>query len=186
MANKLSNIYTKTGDGGTTSLVDGSRINKDALRIDVIGEVDELNSVIGVLKASYVSDDIASYLLNIQHGLFDIGGELASPGDAKTHPDWIEDMEEIIETYNNELPPLKEFILPGGNMPGALCHMSRSVCRRLERKLVVLSKNEYVNPNTLSFINRLSDLLFVFARELVLQKGDKEIYWKSDRLKNSL
>ncbi len=183
MSNRLTKIYTKTGDGGTTGLADGSRVSKDSLRVDVIGELDELNSVIGVLMVNQLPDDIDSYLLNIQHGLFDIGGELAIPGNAKIHPGLIENIEEIIKTYNSELPPLKEFILPGGNISGAVCHMARSVCRRLERKLVMLSKDEYVNPYTLSYMNRLSDLLFVFARTLVLHKGDKEIYWKSERLK---
>lgn len=186
MANRLSKIYTKTGDNGTTGLADGSRVNKDCLRIDVMGEVDELNSIIGVLKASYISDDIAGYLLTIQHSLFDIGGELAIPGETKMKHASVVDLEELIETYNAELPPLKEFILPGGNMPGALCHMARSVCRRVERKLVLLSKSEHINPFTLTYMNRLSDLLFVFARELVLQKEDKEIYWESERLKNSI
>lgn len=186
MTNRLTKIYTRTGDDGDTGLADGNRIDKDSLRIDAIGDVDELNSSIGVLIASGISDDINGYLLNIQHRLFDIGGELATPGSSTVQSEHVIRLEELIETYNEELPPLKEFILPGGNLQGALCHLTRSVCRRVERNLLKLSREEYVNPITVMYMNRLSDLLFVFARELILKKGDKETYWESNRLKQSV
>ncbi len=183
--NRVSKVTTATGDVGTTGLADGSRVDKNSQRIECIGEIDELNSLIGVLAASGPSDDIAGYLRNIQHRLFDIGGELSMPGQDRLGQESVTRLEELIETYNEELPALKEFILPGGNMPGALCHMARSVCRRAERTLVTLARDEYVNPTTVVYLNRLSDLLFVFARTLVLQKGGKEVYWESARLKQS-
>lgn len=183
--NRISRVTTKTGDEGSTGLADGSRVDKDDPRIACIGDIDELNSLIGVLVASGVSDDIAGYLRNIQHRLFDIGGELATPGQAMLQLDSVNRLEELLNTYNEDLPPLREFVLPGGNMPGAICHMIRSVCRRAERSIVSLSRDQYVNPVTVMYINRLSDLLFVFARTLVLHKGGKEVYWESSRLKQS-
>ncbi len=185
IGNRISGVTTCTGDDGTTGLADGSRINKDDLRIECIGDIDELNSSIGVLIASGVSDDIAGYLLNIQHRLFDLGGELSSPKQAMIQPDSVRRLEELIETYREDLPTLKEFILPGGNMQGSLCHLARSICRRAERKVIALSRDEYVNPVTVTYLNRLSDLLFIFARDLVLKKGGKEVYWESERLKQS-
>jgi len=186
MRRRLTKIYTRTGDDGTTGLGNGKRTDKDSPRIDVIGDIDELNSLLGVLIASNLSDDIAGYLLNIQHRLFDIGAELAVPGNAVTQPVHIKRLEELIDTYNADLKPLKEFILPGGHMSGALCHLARSVCRRAERKLVKLGRSEYLNPNTLCYLNRLSDLLFVFSRVITLKKGGKEVYWDKDRLKRSV
>lgn len=183
--NRITRVTTRTGDSGTTGLADGSRIDKDELRIDCIGEIDELNSMIGVLIASGITNDIAGYLLNIQHRLFDIGGELSTPGQSVIQEDSVNRLEELIKTYNDDLPALKEFVLPGGNMPGSLCHMVRSVCRRGERKIIALSRKQYVNPVTVMYLNRLSDLLFVFARELVLRKGGKEVYWESKRLQQS-
>lgn len=183
--NRISKVTTKTGDDGTTGLADGSRVDKDSLRIECIGDIDELNSLLGTLIASGCSDDIAGYLLNIQHRLFDIGGELASPGQASISQNCVTRLEELIATYNEDLPALKEFILPGGNLSGSICHLVRSVCRRAERKVISLSRQEYVNPITVIYLNRLSDLLFIFARDLVLQKGGKEVYWESDRLKRS-
>jgi cob(I)alamin adenosyltransferase len=185
MGNRLTKIYTRTGDDGTTGLSDGTRIEKSSDRITAMGDIDELNSFLGVLTASDVPDDIAGYLLNIQHRLFDIGGELAIPGNALIDTVCVERLEELINGYNEDLPPLKEFILPGGNMPGAICHLARTICRRAERNLVNLAKTEYLNPHTLSYINRLSDLLFVFARIITRHKGGKEVYWDKDRLKNS-
>lgn len=186
MSDRLTKIMTRTGDDGTTSLADGKRIDKSSLRVQTIGEVDELNSLLGVLEASGVSRDISGYIRNIQHRLFDIGGELAVPGKAAIGPESSERLEQLIETYNDDLPTLKEFILPGGSLPASVCHMARAVCRRAERLLVALGHDEYVNPETLRYINRLSDLLFVFARALNHQKGGKEIYWDSERLKRSV
>ena len=186
MSDRLTKIMTRTGDDGTTSLADGKRIDKSSLRVQTIGEVDELNSLLGVLEASGVSRDISGYIRNIQHRLFDIGGELAVPGKAAIGPESSERLEQLIETYNDDLPTLKEFILPGGSLPASVCHLARAVCRRAERLLVALGHDEYVNPETLRYINRLSDLLFVFARALNHQKGGKEIYWDSERLKRSV
>ncbi len=186
MSNRISNIVTKTGDDGTTALADGKRIDKSALRLQVIGDVDELNSLLGVLEASGVSTDIAGYVRNIQHRLFDIGGELAVPGNAVISPVFIERLEDLIEIYNEDLPPLKEFILPGGSLPASICHLARTVCRRAERTMVSLGHNEYVNPETIRYVNRLSDFLFIVARSLNHEKGGKEIYWDSERLKHSI
>lgn len=186
MSNRLSKIYTRTGDDGSTGLADGKRVDKSSLRIEVIGELDELNSLLGVLEASGIPKDISGYLRNIQHRLFDIGGEIAMPGNAVISPNSVERLEELIDTYNEDLPALKEFILPGGSMPASLCHLARSVCRRCERSLVTLGQSEYLNPETLRYINRLSDMLFVLARSLNHLKGGKEVLWDSERLKRSV
>lgn len=186
MGNRLSSIYTKTGDDGTTGLANGERVDKSSIRVEVIGDIDELNSLLGVIEASDIPDDISGYLLNIQHRLFDIGGEIATPGNAVIAPTSVERLEELIETYNEDLPALKEFILPGGSLSASVCHLARSVCRRCERSLVELSHTEYLNPETLSYMNRLSDLLFVLARTLNQGKGGKEIFWDSERLKRSV
>jgi cob(I)alamin adenosyltransferase len=186
MANRLSKIYTKTGDDGTTGLANGNRIDKSSIRVEVMGNLDELNSLIGVIEASDIPNDVSGYLLNIQHRLFDIGGEIATPGNAVTAPSCIERLEELIDSYNKDLPNLKEFVLPGGSLSASICHLARSVCRRCERSLVELSRTEYLNPESLRYINRLSDLLFVLARTLNQGKGGKEILWDSERLKRSV
>ncbi len=186
MAKRLTRIYTRTGDDGTTGLGDGKRIDKDSLRIQVIGEVDELNSLLGVLIASGVGEDISGYLLNIQHRLFDIGGEISMPGHSSLQPAHVNRLEELLDTYNADLKPLEEFILPGGSLSGSLCHLARTVCRRAERSMVKLAHSEFLNPHTLGYINRLSDLLFVFARVITQQKGGKEVFWDKDRLKRSV
>ena len=185
MGNRLSKIYTRTGDDGTTDLGNGERIDKTNIRIDVMGDIDELNSLIGVLGSSGVIDNVSSHLLDIQHRLFDIGGELAIPGSAVINSIHVDSLEKIIDTYNEDLPALKEFILPGGSLSASICHLARSVCRRAERNLVAISRNEYINPESLRYINRLSDLLFVLARVLNQEKGGKEIFWNSERLKRS-
>ena len=186
MSNRLSKIYTRTGDDGTTGLANGDRVDKSSIRVEVMGNLDELNSLIGVINASDISNDISGYLLNIQHRLFDIGGEIAIPGNAVCSPESVERLEELIEVYNDELPPLKEFILPGGSLSASICHLARSVCRRCERSLVELSHNEYINPVSLQYINRLSDLLFVMARTLNQGKNNQEVLWDSERLKRSV
>jgi len=185
MGNRLSKIYTRTGDDGTTDLGNGERIDKTNIRIDVMGDLDELNSLIGVLGSSGVIDNVSSHLLDIQHRLFDIGGELAIPGSAVINSIHVDSLEKIIDTYNEDLPALKEFILPGGSLSASICHLARSVCRRAERNLVAISRNEYINPESLRYINRLTDLLFVLARVLNQEKGGKEIFWNSERLKRS-
>ena len=186
MSNRLTKIYTQTGDDGSTGLANGERIDKSSIRIEVMGNVDELNSLIGVLETTGVPDDVSGYLLNIQHRLFDIGGEMAIPGNAAIDPVCVDRLEELIDAYNEDLPALKEFILPGGSMAASICHLARSVCRRTERSLVAMSRDEYINPETLRYINRLSDLLFVMARSLNQEKGGREIFWDSERLKRSV
>jgi cob(I)alamin adenosyltransferase len=186
MGNRLSSIYTKTGDDGSTGLANGDRVDKSSIRVEVMGNIDELNSLLGVIEANEIPSDISGYLLNIQHRLFDIGGEVATPGNAVIAPSCVERLEELIESYNEDLPALKEFVLPGGSLVASICHMARSVCRRCERSLVELGHTEYLNPETLRYINRLSDLLFVLARALNQGKGGKEIFWDSERLKNSV
>ena len=186
MSNRLTKIYTCTGDDGTTGLADGKRVDKSSIRVEAIGDIDELNSLLGVIEASGIPSDISGYIRNIQHRLFDIGGELAMPGNAVLAPVSVERLEELIDTYNEDLPKLKEFVLPGGSIPASICHLARSVCRRCERNLVKLGQAEYLNPETLRYINRLSDLLFVLARSLNQLKGGKEILWDSERLKRSV
>ncbi len=183
MANRLTKIYSRVGDDGSTGLADGSRIDKSGDRIDAIGQVDELNSLIGVLIEIGIADDIAGYLQAIQQRLFDIGGELAIPGSVIIKPDCTRQLEEWLDACNKELPALKEFILPGGSLAGGVCHLARSVCRRVERSLVRLERDQGLNSDTLCYINRLSDLLFVLARVITLQAGGREVFWNSKRLK---
>jgi cob(I)alamin adenosyltransferase len=184
MGNRLSKIYTKTGDDGTTGLANGSRINKDDSRVDTFGDVDELNSLLGLLIANDIDKKIKDYLLDIQHVLFDIGGELAISDSVIVDKVRVQYLEKIIDEYNASLPPLKEFILPGGSVSAATCHYARTVCRRAERQFVSLSREISTNEFSLMFLNRLSDLLFVFARTLARSDGGEEIYWQSERLKN--
>ncbi|RKZ47495.1 MAG: cob(I)yrinic acid a,c-diamide adenosyltransferase [Gammaproteobacteria bacterium] len=184
MGNRLTKIYTKTGDSGLTGLADGSRTEKDSLRIFVIGDVDELNSLLGLLIAINIDEEIKACLLDIQNILFDLGGELAIPDSEVITEARVQYLEKIIDQYNASLPPLKEFILPGGSVPAAVCHTARAVCRRTERQLVGLSREISINNVSLKFLNRLSDLLFIFARTLALSEGGKEIYWQSERIKD--
>ncbi len=186
MGNRLTKIYTRTGDDGTTGLGNGQRIEKDTLRVCVMGDVDELNSMIGVLIASGIKDDVAGYLLNIQHRLFDIGAEISVPGKATTDSAHVARLEDLIDNYNSDLKPLEEFILPGGTMSASLCHLARTVCRRLERHMVRMAREEFLNENTLAYINRLSDLLFVFARVINQNQKGKEVLWNQERLKRSV
>ena len=186
MGNRPTKIYTRTGDAGRTALADGKRIDKSSLRIDTIGEVDELNSVLGMLEASGVLAEMGSHFRQVQQRLFDIGGELAIPGSAAISPACVERLEELINGYNDPLPHLKEFILPGGSLLASICHMARTICRRCERLMVTLGQAEYVNPGTLRYMNRLSDLLFVLARALKQLNGGQEVFWDSERLKRSV
>ena len=168
MGNRLSKIYTRTGDDGTTGLGDGSRINKDSLRVEAMGDVDELNSVIGIMLTEPVPEHLIGLLTQIQHDLFNVGGEICIPGYVILQQTRIDDLEEAIDTLNDELAPLKEFILPGGSKASAYCHLARTVCRRAERKLVELHRNETVTDISLQYLNRLSDLLFVMCRTMNL------------------
>ena len=178
MGNRLSRIYTRTGDNGTTGLGDGSRVEKDSLRVETFGTIDELNSHIGVVLSLSLPDKVRSCLAKVQHELFDLGGELCLPGQMMVLEPWVTRLEKELDEFNDELPALKEFILPGGSADAAACHVARTVCRRAERRLVELAGEEAVNPVTLGYLNRLSDLLFVIARTLARASGGKEILWQ--------
>jgi cob(I)alamin adenosyltransferase len=181
MANRLTRIYTRTGDAGTTGLADGSRVPKHASRIEAIGAVDELNSSIGLLLAEKLPDDARACLENIQHDLFDLGGELSVPGHAILNEAYSLRLEKKLDAFNAGLPPLKEFILPGGSRAAALAHVARTVCRRAERAVVALSNTEHISPPLLQYLNRLSDLLFVLARVLNRAAGRGDIYWQQGK-----
>lgn len=183
MGNRLSKIITRTGDAGTTGLGDGSRVAKDSARIEAIGAVDELNSTIGLLAAvPGLGADIARLLLGIQHDLFDLGGELAVPGYKALADSHVETLELAVERFNATLPPLKEFILPGGSEAAARCHLARSVARRAERRCWTLLNGELASLAPV-YLNRLSDLLFVLARVLARVDGGNEVLWDRNRLK---
>lgn len=183
MGNRLSKIYTRTGDDGSTGLGDGSRVGKDSLRVDAYGTVDEANSCIGVLLASEMPEDVRELLTRIQHQLFDLGGELCIPGHAAIFDADIDALEAQIDHYNRALPPLKEFILPGGGIAAAHCHVARTVVRRAERAAVALTRLEDVRPQPVRYLNRLSDLLFVLCRVLARASGHGEVLWKHERRK---
>jgi cob(I)alamin adenosyltransferase len=180
MAKRLTRIYTRTGDNGSTGLGDGSRLDKDSPRVAAMGSVDELNSLLGLLLADQLPDTARQVLAPLQHRLFDLGGELAMPGAAVVRDDWISGLEQALDTLNADLPPLDNFVLPGGNLPAAHCHLARSVCRRAERDLLRLSRAEPVNSASLKYLNRLSDLLFVIARLLARRDGGQETLWQPD------
>ena len=177
MGNRLSKIYTRTGDNGTTGLGDGSRVDKDNLRVETFGTVDELNSMVGLVLASEVGDPILACLTRTQHELFDLGGELCMPGYTLIPEICVNQLEADLDKFNEDLPPLKDFILPGGSESAARCHLARTVCRRAERLMVSLAKVEDVNEVSLRYLNRLSDLLFVIARVLARAHGGKEVIW---------
>ena len=176
MGHRLSKIYTRTGDDGSTGLGDGGRVAKDSPRIEAIGAVDELNSQLGVLRTHDLSEDTDALLATIQHRLFDLGGELSMPGRAVITPDHVAELERALDRLNADLAPLKEFILPGGSPAAAQAHVTRSVCRRAERRLVTLHHAEPLPPPAMGYLNRLSDLLFVLARHLNRQHGD--VLWR--------
>ena len=181
MGNRLSKIVTRTGDGGQTGLGDGSRTTKDSLRITAIGEVDELNSSLGVLLAEALPDAVREMLLGIQNDLFDLGGELCLPGMAVMKEVQVTRLETFVEELNADLPRLKEFILPGGTRPAALAHLSRTVCRRAERAVVHLGNSETVSSTTRQYLNRLSDLLFVLGRHLNRTGGSGDVLWQKGK-----
>lgn len=185
MGHRLSRIYTRTGDEGTTGLGDGARVAKHSLRVHALGEVDELNCQLGVLLAGALPEAMASALLEIQHDLFDLGGELSIPGATLLPVDAGTRLEQLIDHYNEALPPLKEFILPSGGLNPARCHVARSVCRRAERAIVALAAEEPVAATALTYINRLSDLLFVWCRVLAREAGGTEVMWDRKRFANA-
>jgi cob(I)alamin adenosyltransferase len=178
---RLSKIYTRTGDQGTTGLGDGSRVSKDSLRIHALGEVDELNSLLGLLLVEDLPEGTRALLTEIQHDLFDLGGELSIPGMALLASERVGWLESELDAMNHKLPPLKEFILPGGTRSAAIAHYARAVCRRAERSLVSLSSAEQMQEAPRRFLNRLSDLLFVLARYLNRVAGCGDVMWQKGR-----
>lgn len=185
MGNRLSKIYTRTGDDGSTGLGDGTRVSKDSTRVAAYGTVDELNSCIGLLLASSLPESVQEELVAVQHQLFDLGGELCIPGHSAIFEADVERLEQVLDRYNADLPPLKDFILPGGGEAAARCHLARTICRRAERELVTLSRHDAVRPEAIRYLNRLSDLLFVLARVLARASGNGEVLWKHERRRSS-
>jgi cob(I)alamin adenosyltransferase len=185
MGYRLSKIYTRTGDQGTTGLGDGTRVPKDHPRVEAYGTVDELNSLLGVLIAEPLPEDLRALLTDIQHDLFDLGGELSVPGRQALAERRVEELERILDGLNAELEPLEEFILPGGTRAAALCHLARTVCRRAERRVVSLTQHEAVSPVAVKYLNRLSDLLFVLARTLNRRFGLPDVLWQPGKTSRS-
>jgi len=178
MGHRLSKITTRTGDAGETGLGDGTRVSKASARIAALGEVDELNSALGVLLAEELPREVRDALVGVQHDLFDLGGEVSIPGHTIVTAAQVERLERLLETFNRELPPLKEFILPGGTRAAALAHLARTVCRRTERALVALAREEQVADAPRIYLNRLSDLLFVLGRSLNRAAGGADVLWQ--------
>ena len=181
MGHRLSKIYTRTGDDGSTGLGDGTRVAKDDPRIEAIGAVDELNSSIGVLRCEVLPAPVDVLLSAVQHSLFDLGGELSLPGQALLNADRGTQLERALDEINRDLPPLKDFILPGGCRAAAACHQARTVCRRAERRVSRLAGQATVNAASLQYLNRLSDLLFVMARHLNKAAGVADVLWEHER-----
>ncbi|HVL09138.1 MAG TPA: cob(I)yrinic acid a,c-diamide adenosyltransferase [Burkholderiaceae bacterium] len=181
MGNRLSKIATRTGDDGTTGLGDGTRTGKDSQRIHALGEVDELNSHLGVLLTETLPDGIRTALLEIQHDLFDLGGELCIPGYTLLKTERVAQLDTWLAEHNATLPRLKEFILPGGSRAAAQAHVCRTVCRRAERAVVALERSETVNDSARQYLNRLSDLMFVLARVLNRADGGTDVLWQRER-----
>lgn len=182
MGNRLSKIYTRTGDDGTTGLGDGSRVAKNSARVEAYGTVDEANSAIGMILAEAdVSTAIHACLTEVQHDLFELGGELCIPGHVAISDEFVARLENELDSFNENLPRLKEFILPGGTRAAAACHLARTIVRRAERRVATLAATEEVRPETVRYLNRLSDLLFVVARVLARVDSNKEVLWNRDR-----
>ena len=182
MGNRLSKIYTRTGDDGTTGLGDGSRVAKDDARVEAYGCVDECNSAIGVVLAvPGLPADVHRLLTTVQHELFDLGGELCIPGHRAIEAAQVAALERALDAFNERLPPLKEFILPGGGPAAAACHLARAICRRAERRCWTLARVQAVAPEPLQYLNRLSDLLFVLARVLARHESGSEVLWRHQR-----
>ena len=179
MGHRLTKIYTRTGDDGTTGLADGSRIDKDHPRLEAMGDLDELNCVIGMILTQPLPEEVRTGLVDVQHRLFDIGAELSLPDHRAVNAAMVTNLEALLDGFNTNLPPLKEFILPGGNPAAASCHLARAVCRRAERHLIRFNRAEILNHHTLAYINRLSDLLFVIARLLARATSPHEAQWQS-------
>jgi len=182
MGHRLSKIYTRTGDKGETGLGDGSRVNKDDIRIEAFGTVDELNSVIGMVLAHELPDMLSTCLTDVQHRLFDLGGELSIPGYKTISDSDVSQLETQLDTLNEDLPALKEFILPAGGHATSHCHLARTVCRRAERRATTLAREAEINPAAIAYLNRLSDLLFVMARVLARVENGEEVLWERKAL----
>ncbi len=178
MGHRLSKIYTRTGDKGDTGLGDGSRIDKDHIRVEAYGTTDELNSVIGMILAYKIPDDVKTCLNKVQHHLFDLGSELSVPGHTALNEAYVTYLENTLDNFNSDLPYLKEFILPSGGLATSACHLARTVCRRAERRVVTLAKGETISPFSIKYLNRLSDLLFVMARVLARHENGSEVMWR--------
>ena len=179
MGNRLSKIYTKTGDNGSTGLGDGMRVAKNSARIEAIGDIDELNSQLGLLLTeTTLPDSLRITLIRIQHELFELGGELSIPNYVRISDAMVTQLEQELDAMNDALLPLKEFILPGGSRPTALCHVARAVCRRAERSLVALNQQEPISPAAMKYLNRLSDLLFVMCRAISKSLGVPDVLWQ--------
>jgi len=178
MADRLTHIYTKTGDNGETSLGNGQRVKKNSVRVECLGSIDELNSIIGLILTEAVSEKIKTTLTEIQHDLFNIGGELSIPSHKLLDSKRVDFLEIELDAMNQKLPPLKEFILPGGSKPAALAHVARTVCRRAERNCINLKEIEEINSSSLYYLNRLSDFLFVLARTLNQANNVPDTLWK--------
>jgi cob(I)alamin adenosyltransferase len=183
MGYRLSKIYTRTGDQGTTTLGDGSRVDKDSIRIEVVGTIDELNSVIGMVLSHKTPKPIRKCLSRVQHELFDLGGEVSIPDHVIIDEAHIKRLEVDLDHFNTDLPHLREFILPGGGRATSVCHLARAVCRRAERCAVSLARTEPLSPQVIAYLNRLSDLLFVVSRVLSRNEGRGEVMWHSPRQK---
>jgi len=184
MGHRISKVYTRTGDSGSTGLGDGSRVAKNSPRIAVMGSIDALNSQIGLLLTETLPEQIQSMLVDIQHDLFDTGGEISMPGRALLTAEHIDQLETRLDELNDTLEPLKEFILPGGSRAAALCHVARSICRQSECLLVSAAETETINPQAIKYLNRLSDLLFVTARFINQQSGNGDVLWQKGRTIN--
>jgi cob(I)alamin adenosyltransferase len=178
MGHRLSKIYTRTGDDGTTGLADGSRVNKDSPRVEAYGTVDELNSIIGMILAYDLPEAVRDCLVDVQHDLFDLGGEFSVPGYQAVQESYVTRLETTLDAFNADLPSLKEFILPAGGLATSTTHLARSVCRRAERRAITLAREEEVNPAAIHYLNRLSDLLFVIARLLARFENGSEVLWQ--------
>lgn len=181
MGNRLSKIYTRTGDDGSTGLGDGSRVAKDSARVSAYGTVDEANSAIGIVLACDIPETVRTALVSVQHQLFDLGGELCIPGHSAIFDADIQRLEDTLDGFNADLPALKDFILPGGGMAAAQAHLARTITRRAEREVVTLSHLDAVRPEAIRYLNRLSDLLFVLCRVLARHSGHGEVLWNHER-----
>ena len=182
MGNRLSKIYTRTGDDGSTGLGDGSRVSKESVRVEAYGTVDEANSAIGIVLAiANIPEAVRHCLVEVQHELFDLGGELCIPGHRMITSAQVSRLEQALDQFNDALPPLKEFILPGGGPAAAACHLARAICRRAERRTWTLARQETVAEEALQYLNRLSDLMFVLARVLARHEQGSEVLWRKSR-----